>query len=121
MAFNITLETFRNVDFGNADAIANLKEGGGVEQNGKLGSFIGKMFRTSATKASNNAVRTEMLRSLGIAFGIDGMREVGGKTTFSADFMSKLEGILGRDILKTGDFKLNRDGSVLDHIYNIVD
>ena len=47
--FNINaLGAFRNVDFGNADAIANLKQGGGVEQNGKLGSFFCKMFRSSA-------------------------------------------------------------------------
>ena len=66
--FNINaLGAFRNVDFGNADAIANLKQGGGVEQNGRLGNFIGKMFRTSATKANNNAARTELLKSLGLA------------------------------------------------------
>ena len=106
------LGAFRNVNFGNADAIANLKQGDGVEQNGKLGSFLGKMFRSSATKANNNAVRTELLKSLGQAFGLSGMSEAGGKTTFSADFMAKLEGILGRDVLKTADFKLNRDGSV---------
>lgn len=111
--FNIkALGAFRNVDFGNADAIANLKQGGGVEQNNQLGNFIGKMFRSGTTKANNNAVRTELLKSLGQAFGIAGMTEAGGKTTFSAEFMAKLERILGRDVLKTGDFELNRDGSV---------
>ena len=106
------LGAFRNVNFGHADAIANLKEGGGVEQHGKLGSFIGKMFRSSATQASNNAARTALLKSLGQAFGLSGMTEAGGKTTFSSEFMAKLEGILGRDVLKTADFKLGRDGSV---------
>ena len=40
------------------------------------------------------------------------MTEKGGKTRFSADFMAKLERILGRDVFKAADFKLNRDGSV---------
>ena len=41
--FNINaLGAFRNIDFGNADAIVNIKQGGGVEQNGKLGSFFCK-------------------------------------------------------------------------------
>ena len=54
--FNINaLGAFRNVDFGNADAIVNIKQGGGVEQNGKLGNFFCKMFRSSATEANNNA------------------------------------------------------------------
>ena len=111
--FNVNaLGAFKNVDFGNADAIANLKQGGGVEQNGKLGSFFCKMFRSSATEANNNAVRTELLRALGQGFGIEGMTEKDGKTRFSADFMKKLERILGRDIFKAADFKLNRDGSV---------
>ena len=99
-------------DFGNADAIANLKQGGGVEQNGKLGSFFCKMFRSSATEARNNAVRTELLRALGQGFGIEGMTEKDGKTYFSADFMAKLERTLGRDVFKASDFKLNSDGSV---------
>ena len=42
-------------DFGNADAIANLKQGGGVERHGRLGGFFAKMFRSSATQASNFA------------------------------------------------------------------
>jgi hypothetical protein len=40
------------------------------------------------------------------------MTEKDGKTYFSADFMAKLERILGRDVFKAADFKLNRDGSV---------
>ena len=111
--FNINaLGAFRNVDFGNADAIVNIKQGGGVGQNGKLGNFFCKMFRSSATEANNNAARTELLRALGQGFGIEGMTEKDGKTRFSADFMAKLERILGRDVFKAADFKLNRDGSV---------
>ena len=78
------LGAFRNVNFGNADAIANLKQGDGVEQNGKLGSFLGKMFRSSATKANNNAVRTELLKSLGQAFGLSGMSEAGSEAMASS-------------------------------------
>ena len=91
--FNINaLGAFRNVDFGNADAIVNIKQGGGVGQNGKLGNFFCKMFRSSATEANNNAARTELLRALGQGFGIEGMTEKDGKTYFSADFMAKLSG-----------------------------
>ncbi len=38
--FNVNaLGAFRNIDCGNADAIGNRMHGGGVEQNGNLGSF----------------------------------------------------------------------------------
>ena len=111
--FNISaLGAFRNVDFGDADAIANLGQGGGVEQKGRLGNFFWKIFRSPGTKANNNAVRTALLKSLGQAFGISGCGSKNGKTTFTAEFMAKLERILGRDVLKTADFELNRDGSV---------
>ena len=111
--FNINaLGAFRNVNLGDADAIANLKEGGGVERNGKLGNFLIKMFRSSATEANNNAARTELLKALGRGFGIEGMTEKNGKICFSAEFMERLERTLGRDVFKAADFKLDRDGSV---------
>ena len=56
MSFNISaLNTFRNVNLGRDNAIANLNGEGGVRKNKDLGNFIGKMFRSSATKANNNA------------------------------------------------------------------
>ena len=53
--FNVNaLGAFRNIDFGNAD----VKQGGGVEQNGKLGSFFCKMFRSSAAAKENLVGKT---------------------------------------------------------------
>ncbi len=52
----------------------------------------------SSTRAANNAARTEFLRSLGNAFGLEGIgRNDKGVTTFSKDFMDKLEKLLGPD------------------------
>lgn len=113
MSFDISaLNTFRNVNLGGDNAIANLNGEGGVKKNKELGSFIGKMFRSSRTEACNNAIRAELLRSLGQAFGLGGVSERDGKLRFSADFMKRLESILGRDVLKTADFKIGADGSV---------
>ena len=106
------LNSFRNVNLGGDNAIANLGEGDQVVKKNNYHGGIGRIFRAGSTKAANNAVRAELLRSLGNAFGIGGVSEKDGKLRFSADFMAKLEGILGRDIFKAGDFKLNRDGSV---------
>ena len=113
MSFNISaLNTFRNVNLGGDNAIANLNGEGGIKKNKELGNFIGRMFRLPTTKANNNAVRAELLRSLGQAFGLGGVSERDGKLHFSADFMARLESILGRDVLKTGDFEIGADGSV---------
>ena len=113
MNFNISaLNTFRNVNLGGENAIANLNGEGGIRKNKELGNFIGKMFRSSTTEANNNAVRTELLKSLGQAFGLEGMTEANGKVMFSRAFMDKLENILGRDVLKTGDFAIGADGTV---------
>ena len=47
--FNINaLGAFRNVDFGNADAIVNIKQGGGV---GQKPSCSGRSARASASRA----------------------------------------------------------------------
>lgn len=105
------LSQFRNVDFHDDNAIANL-DGKGLKANGKLGNFIAKMFRSGETQGRNNAVREELLRSLGKAFGIPGMKEEGGRIAFSPDFMQRLEKIIGRGVLKTGDFKIDGNGLV---------
>ncbi len=102
---------FRNVNLGGADSIANLDGKGGVKKNGESGNFIGKMFRASGTKDNNNAARTALLKSLGQAFGLAGMTVKDGKTTFSREFMDKLEQLLG-PAFKRADFKIGADGSV---------
>ena len=102
---------FRNVNLGGADSIANLDGKGGVKKNDELGNFIGKMFRASGTKDNNNAARTALLKSLGQAFGLAGMTVKDGKTTFSREFMDKLEQLLG-PAFKRADFGIGADGSV---------
>lgn len=102
---------FKNVNLGGADTIANISDGK-LKAGGQLEGLFGKMFRPKTAKAENNAARTELLRSLGQAFNISGMSEANGKITFSREFMAKLESILGRDVLKTGDFAIKADGTV---------
>lgn len=105
------LSMFSNVDFGNDNAIANLGGDNNLVQKKKLGSVFLRMFRLPSTEARNNAVRTELLKALGNAFSIDGVTERDGKTRFSAQFMNRLEEILGPDAFKRGDFGL-KDGAV---------
>jgi hypothetical protein len=113
MSFDVSaLNSFRNVNLGGDNAIANLGEGDKVVKKNDYHGGIGRIFRSGSTKAANNAVRAELLRSLGKAFGLEGVSERDGKLHFSADFMTKLESILGRDVLKSGDFKIGADGSV---------
>ena len=113
MSFDVSaLNSFRNVTLGGDNAIANLGAGDKVVKKNDYHGGIGKIFRSGSTKAANNAIRTELLRSLGKAFGLEGVSERDGKLHFSADFMARLEGILGRDVLKSGDFKIGPDGSV---------
>ena len=114
MEINTThLAMFRDVKLGSENAIANVgTDGTSVVQNKELGSLFSRLFRSKTEESLNNAARTALLKSLGQAFGLSGMTESGGTTKFSADFMKKLEGILGRDVLKTGDFKISSDGTV---------
>ena len=103
--FNLNaLSRFSNVNFGDNDAIANLDEGNGLVQNEKLGFILTRKFRSSTAEKQNNAVRTELLKALGNAFGLnDGVVVNNGKTTFTEQFMSRLEEILG-PAFKRGDF-----------------
>ncbi|MBR5998268.1 MAG: hypothetical protein IK027_04100 [Deltaproteobacteria bacterium] len=108
------LDMFRNAQLANENSVANLDGKGGIKTNGTFHS--GNIFRTIGRsgdeRRANNEVRTALLKSLGNAFGLSGMSEADGKVTFSREFMESLEKILGRDVLKSDDFKLNADGSV---------
>ena len=107
------LNAFRNAQFQNENTVANL-DGKELKAGGTFhgGNIFRRVGRTADEKKANNEVRTELLKSLGKAFGISGMEEKGGKVTFSKDFMVRLKDILGDDVLKSDDFKLNDDGSV---------
>ena len=95
------LSRFSNVNFGDNDAIANLDGGNGLVQNEKLGFILTRKFRSAVAERQNNAVRTELLKSLGRAFGLTGFNEENG--TFTDQFMDRLEEILG-PAFKRGDF-----------------
>ena len=95
------LSRFSNVNFGDNDAIANLDGGNGLVQNEKLGFILTRKFRSSTAERQNNAVRTELLKSLGRAFGLTGFNE--DNDTFTDQFMNRLEEILG-PAFKRGDY-----------------
>ena len=97
------LNAFAKFNVGNNNAIANLGEGGNLVQKDALGFM---RFRLPSTKERNNAARTELLKALGNAFSIDGVTERDGKTRFSAQFMNRLEEILGPEVFKREDFGL---------------
>ncbi len=107
------LDAFRNVQFTDNQGIANIEQGtGNIRQVGSYKGFFFARFRSRNESKANNAVRTELLRSLGQAFGIEGMQESNGKVTFSQQFMVKLEQILGKETFKREDFGVKPDGTV---------
>ena len=104
------LEVFRGAQFVNANAIANINKanGGSLVQKGKLGGSIAKMFRSTATEARNNEIRTELLKALAKTFCLedDIIDEFGG-TCFTPAFMDKLSKLLG-PAFKREDFGIDR-------------
>ena len=112
MPFTTTaLDRFRNVNLQGQNAIANIGENNSITQKGSY-YRIGWVFRSSETEKANNAVRTELLQSLGNAFGLNGMgQNKDGVTTFSKSFMDKLQKLLG-DEFKRNDFGISDDGTV---------
>lgn len=113
LQFNLNaLSAFSSVNFGDDDAIANLGgENGNVVKKNTYYGRIGKIFRLDAAKSANNAVRTELLKALGRAFDLQGVSEKGGRTTFSREFMDRLEEILG-PAFKCADFEFDANGAV---------
>ncbi len=113
MEFTIkALDRFRNTNLKEADGIVNIGNDNKTIQKGSYYGGIGRIFRKSSTKAANNAARTEFLQSLGNAFGLDSMSQnKNGVTTFSKDFMDRLEQFLGSDF-KRSDFGIAADGTV---------
>ena len=107
------LRMFSNANFRQTDAIANLNEGkDGLVQKGTRGLGLLAKFRSGKTEDRNNAVRTELLISLGNAFRLTGFGMHEGKTTFTAGFMDELEKLLGSAIFKRDDFGIDENGEV---------
>ena len=67
------ISTFSGAQFASANSIAKLDTGGDITSGGTYRGALSSIFRSSAAKESNNAVRTELLRSLGQAFNLSGM------------------------------------------------
>ena len=114
MSFKISeLSAFSNARLGTSDnAIANVNDGGKIVRKNTYYTWVGKIFRLSGAKNANNAVRTDLLRALGSAFGIEGVgNNVEGKTTFSRKFMDRLSELLG-PAFKRDDFGIAPDGTV---------
>lgn len=94
------------------DAKTNIQKAGGALRTGGTGvGFFAALGRSANDKAANNAARTEFLSCLGRAYKIEGVKVEAGRTTFSRDFMDKLEKILGPDF-KRADYGLDADGCV---------
>ena len=112
MSFNISaLDAFRNANLGGENAIANLGQGDKIVKKNDYHGGIGRLFRSGTTKAANNAVRTELLRSLGNAFDLKGVSEKDGKVSFSKEFIDKLARLIG-PAFKREDFGIGDDGVV---------
>ena len=115
MSFKISeLNCFSGAKLGTSDnAIANVSGNGNkIVRKNTYYTWVGKIFRLSGAKAANNAVRTELLLTLGKAFGIEGVgNNIAGKTTFSQKFMDRLSELLGDDF-RRGDFGIASDGTV---------
>ena len=104
---------FREAQLANEDTMTKLDGNGRVVANGQYLGFKSWRNRTSDDRDINNAVRTELLKALAQAFNIkEGIREEDGKVKFSRAFMERLEGILGRKVLKTYDFEVGDEGVV---------
>lgn len=72
--------------------------------------------RPTQTRASaeNNEARTELLKNLGKQLGLSGVTEHDGKVSFSADFMDKLELLIGKDVLKRESFGIDAEAGVVN-------
>lgn len=101
------LTKFSSINLGSDNSIVNINGDKNVTKNKEFSSSnIFRWIRSSSTQAANNETRTQLLKSLGEAFDIDGMKkDAYGKITFSKEFMNKLELLLG-PAFKREDFSL---------------
>ncbi len=102
------LSQFENLNFSSQDAIVTKGPDQQLQSTQNLGHSPLRWIRSDATQQANNAMRTELLRSLGEAFGLrQGIeKDAQGRTTFSKGFMDKLQDLIGPD-LKAEDFGVN--------------
>ena len=109
------LNTFKNVDLGNDNAIVNINDDKQLTSDSTFSKAkIFRFLRSSTTQANNNQIRTELLKSLGKAFGLEQGIGTGpkGEVTFSREFMDRLEKILG-PAFKRSDFGVPAEGGAV--------
>lgn len=106
------IAAFRNLTLKNETTIANLDGKGGIKAHGNYTGWFSSLSRSDEECKANNAARTALLKSLGQAFGLEGVSEKDGLVTFSKGFMDRLTQILGNEVFKRDDFKVRADGIV---------
>ena len=108
------LDVFRNAKLDNENAIANMDGNNAIKGHGIYKGGIRVLFRSGDEKRANNEVRTQLLQSLGKAFGINSCitTDKNGTVIFSKDFMDKLEKILGPEF-KRDDFGIGDKGGAV--------
>lgn len=109
------LNTFKNANLGNDNAIAKFDENNNLSSDSTFSKAkIFRFIRSSSTQESNNLVRTELLKTLGKAFGLEA--EIGngpnGEVIFSKAFMNKLEKMIGPSF-KRSDFGVPAEGGAV--------
>lgn len=115
MVDTTALNTFKNINLGNDNAIVHLNQDNQVSSNSTFSKAkIFRFLRSSTTQANNNQIRTELLKSLGKTFGLEQGIGIGpkGEVTFSREFMDKLEKILGPEF-KRSDFGVPAEGGAV--------
>lgn len=114
VAININYDAVNafRLKFTDANAIVTKGENGFKSDTTYTGP-LSALKRTTEVKSENNAARTELLCTLGEAFGLTDEIKTNndGKTTFSETFMDQLEKALGKDF-KRADFGINANGEV---------
>ena len=112
MSVNLAaLNMFRTAKDWTADSIANLDGGNAIKKAGEYGGAFSALGRSKIEKAANNEMRTELLKALGDAFGLQVLTDNDGKARFTRDFLRTLERNIGAEF-KRDDFKLDADGYV---------
>ena len=105
------LDMFRTAKDWTADSIANLDGKDAIKKAGEYGGALSALGRTCIERTANNEMRTELLKSLAQAFGMQVMTDNDGKARFTREFLISLERKIGAEF-KRGDFKLDADGYV---------
>ena len=118
--FNMNvLDTFNKAVFDNENVIVNFagkenEKAASLKRNGTFsGSNIFRFMRGGKAQKANNEARSELLKSLGKAFGLEGVGTgKRGETTFSREFMDKLKNLIG-PAFKAEDFGVPEQGGAV--------